>query len=183
MRYTTPIRWDRWRRDRRRSRAVRASGTPTPVSAPQGAATLTAKLDPLATLRDAGVMGVFDCRRGRVLARRVPGPRLHDLPPRWDGLPVQWADWTDAAAMSPERCTYCGGTTAAAINTGHIWTDESSASPATGEARLRDGRRFVGLLTAFRCPQCEHDHVLDSITGKRWDLDDTDYTDEGSWAS
>lgn len=25
-------------------------------------------------------------------------PREHDLPPRWDGLPVQWGDWTDGGS-------------------------------------------------------------------------------------
>lgn len=114
-------------------------------------------------------------------------PREHDLPPRWDGLPVQWGDWSDTAGMficppprRPERCAHCGTTAAALINTGRIFTDEASAPTAIGRARLNGGRHLVGLISAFRCPCCERDRVLDP-TGQEWDLDDTDYTDDGSW--
>ena len=114
-------------------------------------------------------------------------PREHDLPPRWDGLPVQWSDWTDTADIiicppprQPERCTRCGSAAAALINTGRLWTDQATAPPAIGRARLRGGRHLVGLITAFRCPTCRHDTVLDP-DGQQWDLDDTDYTDDGSW--
>ena len=71
-------------------------------------------------------------------------PREHDLPPRWDGLPVQWDDWSDTAGMiicppprRPERCDHCGTAVASLINIGRIWTDEASAPPAIGGARLR----------------------------------------------
>lgn len=71
-------------------------------------------------------------------------PREHDLPPRWDGLPVQWDDWSDTAGMiicppprRPERCHHCGTAVASLINIGRIWTDEASAPPAIGLARLR----------------------------------------------
>ncbi len=114
-------------------------------------------------------------------------PRDHDLPPRWDGLPVQWSDWSDTTGVvicppppRPERCEHCGTTAAPQINIGRIWTDQASAPPAVGRARLRGHRHLVGLITAFRCPQCEHDSVRDP-DGQMWDLDDTDYTDDGSW--
>lgn len=114
-------------------------------------------------------------------------PRQHDLPPRWDGLPVQWGAWTDTAGMflcppprHPERCARCGTTAAALINTGRIFTDQASAPPAIGRARLKGGRHLVGLISAFRCPRCEHDRVLDPA-GQEWELDATDYTDDGSW--
>jgi hypothetical protein len=114
-------------------------------------------------------------------------PREHDLPPRWDGLPVQWGDWSDTADVimcppprRPERCDHCGVTVACLINIGRIWTGEASAPAAIGRARLRRGQHLVGLITAFRCPVCRHDSVLDP-DGKQWDLDVTDYTDDGSW--
>lgn len=114
-------------------------------------------------------------------------PRQHDLPPRWDGLPVQWGEWTDTADViicppprHPNRCDRCETAAAPLINIGRIWTDETSAPPAIGRARLRGGRHLVGLISAFRCPECRHDRVLDP-NGQQWDLDDTDYTDQGSW--
>ena len=113
-------------------------------------------------------------------------PREHDLPPRWDGLPVQWDDWSDTAGMiicppprRPERCDHCGTAVASLINIGRIWTDEARAPPAIGRARLRGNRHLVGLITAFRCPACRHDRVLDP-DGQQWDLD-TDCTEDGSW--
>lgn len=45
---------------------------------------------------------------------------------------------------------------------------------------MRHGRHLVGMMSAFRCPDCEHDTVLDP-SGQEWDLDPTDYTDEGSF--
>jgi hypothetical protein len=114
-------------------------------------------------------------------------PREHDLPPRWDGLTLEWGDWSDTADViicppprHPERCDHCGTTAACLTNIGRIWTDETSAPAAIGRARLRGDRHLVGLITAFRCPGCRHDSVVDP-DGQQWDLDDTDYTDDGSW--
>lgn len=116
-------------------------------------------------------------------------PRTHDLPPRWDGLQVQWEGWRDIGAIficpppkRPERCPFCASDQAPRINFGRIWTDPATAPAAIGKARLHNGRHLVGTLTAFRCPDCNRDRVLDSIgsSGKWWDLDETDYTDDGS---
>ena len=113
-------------------------------------------------------------------------PREHDLPPRWDGLPVEWGTWSDTGGVmlcpppkQPDRCTHCDSTAAALINIGRVWTDKHSAPTAIGRARLRGDKHLVGLITAFRCPTCDHDHVLDP-NGLSWDLDDTDYGDDGS---
>ncbi|WP_051701222.1 hypothetical protein [Mycobacterium sp. TKK-01-0059] len=76
-------------------------------------------------------------------------------------------------------CAHCGSVASALINIGRIWTDKRSAPTAIGRARLRGGKHLVGLITAFRCPTCEHDHVLDP-NGQSWDLD-TDYGEDGSW--
>ena len=114
-------------------------------------------------------------------------PRDHDLPLRWDGLPVQWGTWSDTSGVmicpppkQPDRCAHCGSAAAALINIGRIWTDKHSAPTAIGRSRMRGGKHLVGLLTVFRCPACEHDHVLDP-NGQSWDLDESDYTDGGSW--
>lgn len=50
-----------------------------------------------------------------------------------------------------------------------------------GPARLTNSERIVANLAAFRCPDCEHDYVLDFANDEAWDLDPTDYTDAGSY--
>ncbi|ORW08081.1 MULTISPECIES: hypothetical protein [Mycolicibacter] len=114
-------------------------------------------------------------------------PREHDLPPRWDGLAVQWGDWRPPLEVfvcppprAPQCCTRCGDTRPPAMNVGRIWTDPATAPPAISRARLLAGRQLVGVMTAFRCPHCGHDTVL-GPDGELWDLDATDYTDDGSW--
>lgn len=115
-------------------------------------------------------------------------PRTNDLPPRWDGLPVQWGSWSSTGEVflcpprreRPESCERCGSADARMINVGRVWTDPDTAPPAIGRARLRRGHHLVGVLSAFRCPGCGHDSVLDP-NGQLWDLDETDYTDDGSW--
>lgn len=115
-------------------------------------------------------------------------PRTHDLPPRWDGLPVQWSQWstTDGirlcgrASRSEDRCSRCSSTAAPRINLGRVWADPASAEPAIGPTRSPQDRRPAYMITAFRCPACQHDWVLDG-NADTWDLDPTDYTDRGSW--
>lgn len=114
-------------------------------------------------------------------------PREHDLPPRWDGLPVQWGDWDDTGRMficpppkKPSQCDKCESTRTRLFCTGRIWTDPATAPRAIGRARLQRGRQLVGLISAFRCPECRHDTVRDP-NGQEWDLDETDYGDEGSF--
>src|SRR4051812_17128651 len=95
-------------------------------------------------------------------------PREHDLPPRWDGMPVEWGEWQDSsdvfvcpAPRRPERCERCGCARARMLNIGRVWTDPKTAPPAIGRALLRRGRHLVGLLSVFRCVECGHDMVLD----------------------
>lgn len=116
-----------------------------------------------------------------------PWAREYDLPPRWDGLPVEWGPWWDSAAMvvcppprHPPRCDRCGSTRPRLISTGRVWTDPTTAPPAIGKARLRGGRHLVVLMSAIRCPDCRHDTVLET-SGREWDLDETDYTHDGSY--
>lgn len=112
-----------------------------------------------------------------------------DLPVRWDGMPVTWGEWASVAPMficgrgaarDAMRCSRCGSGADSQLCVGRIWTDPKSAPPPVGLGRLNRGRHLVGVITAFRCPECGHDAVLDP-SGKLWDLDDTDYTADGSW--
>lgn len=115
-------------------------------------------------------------------------PRDHDLPPRWDGLPVEWADWKAQPQTficppprRPTRCEQCGSEAQPLMTHGRVWTNPADAPPAIRSARLRRGRHLVGIITAFRCRGCGQDTVLD-IVGKMWVLDPTDYSgDDGSW--
>ena len=124
--------------------------------------------------------------------RTQPGPdlfattRTHDLPPRWDGHPVQWGPWEPAGhrgtlficpPMPPAPCPRCGSTSANATARGHVTitlTDTTnSVAPAQGVG---------GVLIATRCPDCRFDTVTE-IGGDVWELDPNDYTEEGSWAT
>jgi len=118
--------------------------------------------------------------------------RDHDLPPRWDGLPVEWSEWSDTsaificgrAARRPERCGHCGSIRSPLIASGRIWADWPPATvPLMGRTRLAGGRRLVANIAAFRCPDCQRDHVIDGLGSgaQTWLLDETDYRDEGSW--
>lgn len=114
--------------------------------------------------------------------------REYDLPPRWDGLIAEWGDWDDTGRMficpapkNASRCAQCGSFRPALICTGRLWTDPKTAPRAIGRARMRGGRHLVGLISALRCPDCEHDTVTDP-NGQEWDLDETDYTAAGSVA-
>lgn len=110
-------------------------------------------------------------------------PRQHDLPPRWDGMPVEWGNWTDTDDIficpppKPEKCEHCRSTRPPLMNLGRIWTDPAT-TPAIG-----GGRQIVANLAALRCPDCRRDHVLLLAHGEwqAWNLDETDYTDDGSW--
>ena len=46
-----------------------------------------------------------------------------------------------------------------------------------------DVRQAGAVLAAFRCPDCDRDYVIDGLgpDAQTWHLDDTDYTDNGSW--
>ncbi|CAN3131962.1 hypothetical protein ACNUDN_29000 [Mycobacterium sp. smrl_JER01] len=114
-------------------------------------------------------------------------PRQHDLPPRWDGLPVEWGSWSDTADIiicppPPRRpkCVRCGSHQDPHMNLGRVWTEPGMVR-AIRRAQLSNGRHLVAHLAAFRCPDCEHDHVIDLVNDQAWDLDTTDYTDDGSY--
>lgn len=112
--------------------------------------------------------------------------RPHDLPPRWDGHPVEWHDW---ALMEPvfvcppqrrECCPRCGSTADQPCNRGSVRINPRTELESRRSGRL--GRPIFLSLVAFRCPDCCHDQVLEVSTSRWWDLDPDDYLDDGSFA-
>lgn len=101
--------------------------------------------------------------------------REHDLPPKWDGAPMQWGQWDEMAAVicakvRPEPCERCGSTARRGSSTGTV------RPTRTGPVINLHHRR----LHALRCPDCLHDTVWDPGNDEWWDLDPTDYGDDGS---
>lgn len=101
--------------------------------------------------------------------------RAHDLPPRWDDMRVEWEPWqaetfTTAVFHLPLKdlaCRACGNLGQRQTTRGRFPDDELHG--------------HVVRLWAYRC-DCGLDQVLDGLDadGQMWDLDDTDYGDEGS---
>lgn len=107
-------------------------------------------------------------------------PRAHRLPPKWDGSTVEWGEWQAVDStlrfhVRPEPCPYCGSITARVMAVGSVRADGPTLA-----LRRSHGYR-LGRLYALRCPDCWHDQVID-LAGVVWDLDDSDYDDEGSWS-
>jgi hypothetical protein len=98
----------------------------------------------------------------------------HDLPPRWDGWPVNWNGWGWAGVILcqprraggplPDVCDKCGNVAEQPVNRGEAQPERPN------------GRRI--LLIAFRCPRCRHDIVCSG--SQWWDLEPADYLDAGS---
>ena len=122
----------------------------------------------------------------------LPIPRDHDLPPRWDGMPVEWGGWhtppEPTHAAEPDPCDRCGAFGPWLMNRGTIWTDPNIVR-TIGRPGVRGsgghgrwGRHIIATLYAFRCTQCGADEA--SILGSHdvWVLDESDYTDAGSYA-
>lgn len=100
----------------------------------------------------------------------APPATRHDLPPLWDGVPVDWREWSRIDSTLPLHvpaedlaCEKCG---------------------AVDEHDVAFGRRgpLINLLAA-RCRHCGHDQVTDMLTDTHWDLDETDYADTGSFGA
>lgn len=122
----------------------------------------------------------------------------HDLPPRWDGRPVEWGEWHQAQTTLPfhtpvadQACTACGLIAEPAISAGRIPPLASETFEVPDIRTLRSGRTYergkklvpawaVVCLVAFRCTGCGADRVHDERTGETWDLDASDYGDAGS---
>jgi len=104
---------------------------------------------------------------------RAVSARPNDLPPLWDGVRVEWGPWstiqTSLRFHVPLRelaCQKCGQV-------------DQERHTARGRLIRDDNVEHLGFLVAHRCPGCGHDEVEDD-EGKVWDLDPSDYTNEGS---
>lgn len=98
--------------------------------------------------------------------------RAHDLPPYWDGHPIEWGEtWSRVPPFicpppKPDPCSACGLIRPMATKMGRI--------------RARAGERWKALAV-FRCTACGADHVIDPHTGEAWDLGLEDYGPRGSY--
>lgn len=120
-------------------------------------------------------------------------PTTHDLPALWDGHRVEWAGWRQEPRTtldfhgSREVCPHCASSATQSINYGVVWAKPSGLLQfprrhAWNSSKLRDdGDHAVKWLTAYRCPDCRTDEVWDRFSDELWVLDNTDYTDDGSW--
>jgi hypothetical protein len=81
-----------------------------------------------------------------------------------------------------ECCSGCGSTSQQPCNTGLVaLRRRTTLADIEGHARGHHvGRVAVIRLFAWRCPDCHLDVVSDMQTGQVWDLDMSDYGDEGS---
>ena len=123
------------------------------------------------------------------------GPRLHDLPPKWDGHRVEWGGWRtpppttlDLHGVHADCCTHCASTAPVAMSFGMVWAAPVGLIPFPAKRRWdargtqSGGDHAAQWLIAYRCPDCHTDEVEDRMTGEMWILDDTDYDDDGSYA-
>lgn len=112
--------------------------------------------------------------------------RAHDLPPRWDGDPVDWSPWQPLPAVTicpplrTQGCDNCGSATRPLTCHGTRTIAYGPNVIPIGRSRLHD-RHIHARLVVHRCPDCHHDTVFDPHTDQWWDLDDSDYQDAGSW--
>lgn len=99
----------------------------------------------------------------------------------------QWTDFTSRIgygddqtepAIKPDELVEVIGAQLRELRDAWEDIDALSAQIDAAEQARRDGV-ILGRLTAFRCPDCHHDHVLHG-NDQTWDLDDSDYADEGS---
>jgi len=108
-------------------------------------------------------------------------PRAHQLPPKWDGCSVEWGEWErdDSSLrfhLRPDCCPNCGSLAERVFNTGKVRTD----GPRIYLARRSRSGYQPGRLIVWRCSDCKHDQVTD-FAGVVWDLNDSDYDDDGSY--
>lgn len=107
--------------------------------------------------------------------------RLFDLPPNGTATPSPGTDGPSnhlcaSAHPHPRRCAQAA--TPPALPTPTAATSPPLILHGTGHGRTASGWDLV----AMRCPHCHHDQVIELRDSFNvWDLDDNDYTPEGSW--
>lgn len=126
-----------------------------------------------------------------------PVPQPADMPPKWDGVPVTWTEWsgvrtTLALHLRPEQlaCTACGSIDERLVCFGKRPPDAGAVEVVPKLKRTRSGKAYESMvevparpvrdLWAYRCRHCGHDQVEDQRTGELWDLGPEDYGPEGS---
>lgn len=119
-----------------------------------------------------------------------------DLPPFWDGEPVEWSEWSSLRTTLPLHlpadsfaCDQCGAVDESLFCFGKRPPVEATVT-TTRAKTTRSGHEYsvvcevpswpVRDLFAARCRHCGHDVVTDLRTDERWDLDESDYTADGS---
>jgi hypothetical protein len=132
-----------------------------------------------------------------VTVEPLPLHRIRPLPPKWDGVPVEWTAWrldrTTIAYHAPADQLVCGkcGTVDESMHAmGKRLPPEGEMVRSTETRKLKSGRTYerevwvpawpVYDLFASRCRHCGHDAVTDQRTGDAWDLDESDYGPDGS---
>lgn len=129
--------------------------------------------------------------------------RENDLPPKWNGLAVLWRGWEYVPAGTficpPPKIDVCEGCGMPTTERGFpAWSTNRGLVAVASflthddlryeeENRARLGRivhkrkpRALYRLTVFRCHSCALDTVWDHDTDEMWNLDHTDYGNEGS---
>ncbi|QGZ16923.1 hypothetical protein SEA_LITTLETOKYO_31 [Arthrobacter phage LittleTokyo] len=121
----------------------------------------------------------------------------HDLPPLWDGVPVEWTGWSAHRTTLPLHvpadslcCRQCGAVDEPLINFG-IRPPDRPTYPGTRTKTTRSGHKYdvaaevpswpVRDLIAARCRHCRHDVITDLRTDEVWDLEEDDYQPAGSY--
>jgi hypothetical protein len=98
--------------------------------------------------------------------------RIHSVPVKWDGQEVDWVGFEHPAgtpiicAAKPLLCPQCGTSAQPRINQGRVFN------------RLNI---MVNSLVLQRCMSCGFTQVWDMETDKWFDLDESDYSDDGSY--
>lgn len=133
------------------------------------------------------------------------GPTLvhaigYDLPPSWDGVPVEWDEWSEGrttiilhAPADALACHQCGSVDEPKISFGSRPPEHPTFMSTRTKTTKKSGRKYtvpheveawaVRDLIASRCRHCLADVVTDLRTDETWDLEDSDYTAEGSTAT
>lgn len=125
-------------------------------------------------------------------------PARPDLPPLWDGIPVEWSEWSQARStlilhVPPESmaCDQCGVVDESMVNWGKRPPETPTFTGTRTKTTKKSGRKYdvvcevpawdIRDIYAARCRHCGHDQVTDLRTDEVWDLDESDYAPEGSY--